>query len=86
MECRTGCAACCIELSISSVIPGMAEGKPAGVRCVNLDSDTLRCRIWGTSEYPEVCRQFTAKDENCGRSAKEAFAILAEFERLTKPD
>ncbi|MEO8036559.1 MAG: YkgJ family cysteine cluster protein, partial [Acidobacteriota bacterium] len=39
MDCRTGCAACCIAPSITSPIPGMPEGKAAGVRCVQLTSD-----------------------------------------------
>lgn len=30
-ECRPGCGACCIAPSISSPIPGMPEGKAAGV-------------------------------------------------------
>jgi Fe-S-cluster containining protein len=32
MNCRLGCGACCIAPSISSPIPGMPQGKPAGVR------------------------------------------------------
>ena len=36
MDCRPGCAACCIAPSISSPIPGMPHGKPAGVRCIQL--------------------------------------------------
>ncbi|MDD8045446.1 MAG: YkgJ family cysteine cluster protein, partial [Verrucomicrobiota bacterium] len=32
MECRPGCGACCTVVSISSPIPGMPQGKPAGVR------------------------------------------------------
>ena len=43
LACRAGCGACCIAPSISSAIPGMPHGKPAGVRCVQLD-DALRCR------------------------------------------
>ena len=38
-SCRSGCAACCIAPSISSPIPGMPHGKPAGVRCVQLTAD-----------------------------------------------
>ncbi|HVK38365.1 MAG TPA: YkgJ family cysteine cluster protein, partial [Candidatus Kapabacteria bacterium] len=36
MTCRDGCGACCIAPSITSPIPGMPDGKPAGVRCVQL--------------------------------------------------
>ena len=41
--CRAGCGACCIAPSISSPIPGMPNGKPAGVRCVQLDANNLVC-------------------------------------------
>ena len=56
MNCRPGCGACCIAPSISSPIPGMPRGKPAGVRCVQLD-DANRCRIFGDAARPGV-RQF----------------------------
>ena len=36
MECRTDCGACCIAPSISSPIPGMPQGKPAGDNAVIL--------------------------------------------------
>ncbi|MBM3421317.1 MAG: YkgJ family cysteine cluster protein, partial [Bacteroidetes bacterium] len=36
MDCREGCGACCIALDISSSIPGMEGGKPAGMRCIHL--------------------------------------------------
>ncbi|MFC0402948.1 YkgJ family cysteine cluster protein [Paraburkholderia rhizosphaerae] len=49
--CRPGCGACCIAPSISSPIPGMPDGKPAGVRCVQLGDD-LRCAIFGKPERP----------------------------------
>ncbi|HEX2642113.1 MAG TPA: YkgJ family cysteine cluster protein, partial [Thermoanaerobaculia bacterium] len=51
MDCRAGCGACCIALSISSPIPGMPDGKPAGVRCVQLTADNL-CLIFGLPERP----------------------------------
>jgi hypothetical protein len=34
--CRPDCGACCIAPSISSPIPGMPHGKPAGVRSVTI--------------------------------------------------
>jgi Fe-S-cluster containining protein len=82
MKCRPGCAACCIAISISSPIPGMPEGKPAGFRCINLDNDNL-CIIHGTELYPVVCRNFRASLEMCGKTAEEALTYLAELERLT---
>lgn len=39
MDCRPGCSACCIAPSISSPVPGMAGGKPAGQRCAQLMPD-----------------------------------------------
>ena len=84
MDCRPGCAACCIALSISSPIPGMPEGKPAGVRCVQL-TDDHRCRIFGQQERPEVCARLRPGEEMCGSSARHAYEYLARLERLTAP-
>ena len=83
--CRPGCGACCIAPSISSPIPGMPDGKPAGVRCVQLDAE-LRCRLFGFPGRPEVCRQLRPEAQMCGAGAAAALAYLAELERLTAPD
>jgi len=85
VECRPGCGACCIAISISSRIPGMPGGKPAGVRCVQLDDDGL-CRLFGQPERPAVCVRFRASPETCGNNATEAQTLLAELERLTAPE
>ncbi|MEZ4830770.1 MAG: YkgJ family cysteine cluster protein [Caldilineaceae bacterium] len=62
MECRIGCGACCIAPSISSPIPGMPNGKPAGVRCIQLTDDN-RCKLFGLPERPVVCAAAsTARD------------------------
>ncbi len=84
MECRVGCGACCIALSISSPIPGMPHGKPAGVRCVQLTPDN-RCRLFGRPDRPSVCIGLQPEEEMCGDSANQAMAWLAELERLTSP-
>jgi uncharacterized protein len=84
MDCRPGCAACCIALSISTPIPGMPGGKPAGVRCVQL-TDDHRCRIFGQPDRPPVCVRLRPSEEMCGRTAREAYAYLARLERLTAP-
>jgi uncharacterized protein len=63
----------------------MPEGKPAGVTCVNLDRGTNLCRIWGTDEYPEVCRAFTATEEVCGTRRDEALARITRLETETAP-
>lgn len=84
MECRTGCAACCIAPSISSSIPGMKAGKPAGVRCIQLSEDN-RCRIFGSEARPTVCSNLRPSIEMCGSSAGEAMQHLTELELLTAP-
>ncbi|MFZ9649557.1 MAG: YkgJ family cysteine cluster protein, partial [Fluviibacter sp.] len=54
MDCRPNCGACCIAPSIRSAIPGMKEGKPAGIACVQLDAD-YRCKIFGHLDRPACC-------------------------------
>ena len=85
MECRRGCAACCVVLSISSPIPGMPHGKPAGVRCVQLTEDN-HCRLYGQADRPAVCVRLRPSPDMCGQSAEEAFALLLELDRATRPD
>ncbi len=85
MECRVGCGACCIALSISSPIPGMPDGKPSGVRCVQLTADN-RCAIYGQPDRPAVCNRLRPMEEMCGVTTDEALAYLYELERLTRPD
>ncbi|WP_198349183.1 MULTISPECIES: YkgJ family cysteine cluster protein [Ramlibacter] len=82
LACRAGCAACCIAPSISSPIPGMPGGKPAGVRCIQLD-EANRCRLFGRPERPAVCASLQPQREMCGDSAAQALAYLARLERLT---
>lgn len=84
MECRIGCAACCVVISISSPIPGMPGGKPAGVRCVQLASDN-RCMLFGKPERPAICSEFTASPELCGSSNEDAYARLSLLEKETSP-
>jgi len=84
MECRVGCAACCIAPSISSSIPGMEGGKPAGARCVQL-SDDNRCGIFGSDRRPAVCSSLRPSNEMCGNSANEAMLILTGWEQDTRP-
>ncbi|MFN7945668.1 MAG: YkgJ family cysteine cluster protein [Blastocatellia bacterium] len=84
MECRAGCGACCIAPSISSPIPGMPQGKPAGVRCVQLTADN-RCLLFGKPERPSVCVTLRPQPEMCGDSAPEAMQRLTQLERLTVP-
>ena len=84
MECRAGCGACCIAPSISSPIPGMPNGKPAGVRCIQLD-DRNRCLIFGKPERPAVCRNLKPEPVMCGANAEEAMRTIAAWEAASMP-
>jgi len=79
MECRSNCGACCIYPSISSAIPGMPNGKPAGTRCIHLQED-YKCAIYEHFERPIVCRNFKADLLICGNSQEEAKKIFIELE------
>ena len=85
MECRAGCGACCIAPSNSSPITGMPDGKPAGVRCVQL-TDDYRCAIFGAPERPAVCLRLRPSPSMCGTNRDEAMATLMVLERATKPE
>jgi Fe-S-cluster containining protein len=85
MQCRAGCGACCIAPSISSPIPGMPNGKAAGVRCVQL-TDEDRCAIFGKPERPEVCRRLRPSPAMCGANRDGAMTALAALECATRPE
>lgn len=82
MECRLGCGACCIAPSISSSIPGMPLGKPAGVRCVQLDENNL-CRLFGSVQRPKVCLDFKPTIDICGETNQDAIKIINYLESVT---
>jgi len=84
-QCRPGCGACCIAPSISSPIPGMPGGKPAGVRCVHLSED-YRCLLFSKPERPAVCNGLRPSAEMCGANRDEALAYLEWLERETNAD
>jgi hypothetical protein len=90
LECRVGCGACCIALSISTPIPGgpgvpaMPDGKPAGVRCFQLTDDN-RCWLFGRPERPAVCVHLRPEPEMCRTTAAEALAGLMALELATRP-
>jgi len=85
MNCRAGCGACCIAPSISSYIPGMPGGKPAGVRCVQLSPDN-RCKLFGMPGRPEVCVNLNPSEEMCGSSQADAISFLIFLEEITNPE
>jgi hypothetical protein len=62
----------------------MPLGKPAGVRCVQLDDDD-RCRLFGRPERPAVCASLAPSPAMCGASAGQAMATLMRWERETRP-
>ena len=83
LSCRAGCGACCIAPSISSPIPGMPDGKPAGVRCIHLTAE-MQCAIFGRDDRPAVCSSLRPNAEMCGASARDAYVTLARLERMTR--
>ena len=84
MQCRPNCGACCTAPSINSPIPGMPNGKPAGVRCIQL-SDENACKIFGQPERPAFCASLQPSEDMCGEAREHAMVWLANLERLTKP-
>lgn len=82
IQCRKGCGACCIASFISSTIPGMPHGKPAGVRCIHL-TDAYLCGIYLEPDRPEVCASFQASEECCGISRSDALRFLARLDFQT---
>ena len=84
MECRVGCGACCIAPSITSFIPGMPNGKPAGVRCAQLSSDN-RCLLFGQAGRPRVCVELRPGPEMCGENDAAAMVYLTDLEERTRP-
>ncbi|MHC9083440.1 YkgJ family cysteine cluster protein [Luteimonas sp. RIT-PG2_3] len=84
MQCRDGCGACCIAPSITSPIPGMPDGKPAGVPCVQLD-DALRCRLFGKPERPAFCGSLKPAPDLCGDGRWMAMRLIGALEIATRP-
>jgi hypothetical protein len=71
-----------VDISISSAIPGMPGGKPAGVRCVQLTGDG-RCRLFGLPERPAVCVSLQPSEKMCGQTDAHAHAYLSWLEQAT---
>ena len=81
-QCRKNCGACCIAPSISSAMPGMPNGKPAGVACYNLD-ENFQCKLFGLATRPKVCSHLKPCFEMCGTNRNQAFDYLTQLEQLT---
>lgn len=84
MQCRPGCGACCIAPSITSPLPGMPQGKPAGVPCLQLD-DQMRCRIFDQPSRPAFCAGLQPAADMCGDSRAAALLWLTRLEHQTAP-
>lgn len=84
MACRPACAACCTAPSISSPLPGLPHGKPAGVPCPHLDAH-LRCGLFGRPERPAVCGSLAPGPEMCGEDREHAMVWLTRLEQQTAP-
>jgi hypothetical protein len=63
----------------------MPDGKPAGVRCVQLDTEN-RCMIFGKPERPTFCASLQPSAEMCGNNREQAMMWLTNLEILTKPN
>ena len=62
----------------------MPQGKPAGVRCVQLLPD-FSCALFGRPERPAVCVSLRPNESMCGTSQAEAMKILQLLEAATGP-
>lgn len=84
MNCRSECGACCIAPSITSPLPGMPNGKPAGVPCVQLLPD-MRCAVFGKPERPAFCGGLQPAAEMCGADRNAALLWLTQLDQATSP-
>lgn len=84
MQCRAGCGACCIAPSINAALPGMPDGKPAGVPCLHLDAQ-FRCGLFGDPRRPALCAAFMPEPAVCGDSRDDALQRIAALELASQP-
>jgi hypothetical protein len=61
----------------------MPNGKPAGVRCIQLTDDN-RCTIFGDPRRPAVCGNLRPEPAMCGETRDEAIAWLTSLEHATR--
>ena len=67
----------------------MPNGKPAGVRCIQL-LDDFKCALFGKPERPTFCGSLQPSEEMCGgenikNQRQHAMNWLSNLERLTQP-
>jgi len=63
----------------------MPNGKPAGVRCIQLDIEN-RCMIFEQPERPAFCASLQPSLEMCGNDREQAIVWLTNLEVLTQPN
>ena len=62
----------------------MPDGKPAGVRCIQLTPD-YRCLLFGQPTRPLVCETLRPTSEMCRDSPVGALVWLTQLEAATQP-
>jgi uncharacterized protein len=62
----------------------MPHGKPAGVRCIQLDAHNL-CKIFGQPQRPACCSGLQASPDMCGDTSEHAIRWLDRLEQVTRP-
>jgi hypothetical protein len=62
----------------------MPQGKPAGVRCVQLGPHH-ECLLFGKPERPSFCVGLQPSTEMCGQDRTDALGWLALLELKTQP-
>ena len=82
MKCHK-CGVCCTEISISSALPGMPNGKPAGVPCMHLVGNL--CSLFDSGSRPPICGSFRAEPLVCGTNGTEASILIRRLELQTAP-
>lgn len=60
----------------------MPDGKPAGVRCVQL-TDEHQCLLFGKPERPAVCNNLQPSEEMCGSNREAALDWLSWLDQMT---
>jgi hypothetical protein len=58
----------------------MPNGKPAGVRCIQL-TDELLCKLIDSPLRPKVCEGFKFDNLICGNNQAEAMKIMNDLEK-----
>lgn len=61
----------------------MENGKPAGVRCIQLTAQNA-CKLFGDPRRPAVCGSLQPSLEMCGKDQGEALVWLTRLERMTE--